>query len=69
MRAGSSRSASSRGTRLSGGHTFDTTVAAAGVPVRTIQEWMGHDDIKTTRVYTHYQPSEGEVDAIDRASA
>jgi integrase len=48
-------------------HTFGTTMAAAGVPMRTIQEWMGHDDIKTTQVYTHYRPSEDEAGAIDRA--
>jgi integrase len=28
-------------------HTFGTTMAAAGVPMRTLQEWMGHRDIKT----------------------
>ncbi len=44
-------------------------MAAAGQPMRNIQEWMGHDDVKTTQVYTHYQPSEGEVEAIDRAFA
>lgn len=48
-------------------HTFGTRMAAAGQPMRKIQEWMGHDDVKTTQVYTHYQPSEGEADAIDRA--
>jgi integrase len=29
-------------------HTFGTRMAAAGAPLRTIQEWMGHRDYKTT---------------------
>jgi hypothetical protein len=29
-------------------HTFGTRCAAAGVPLRTLQAWMGHADIKTT---------------------
>jgi len=29
-------------------HTFGTRMAAAGVPLRTIQEFMGHRDYKTT---------------------
>ncbi|MGZ6560243.1 MAG: tyrosine-type recombinase/integrase [Solirubrobacteraceae bacterium] len=37
-------------------HTFGTRCAAAGVPLRTLQAWMGHADIKTTMVYTHYAP-------------
>jgi len=37
-------------------HTFGTQLAAAGVPLRTIQEWMGHADAKTTEVYRHYSP-------------
>jgi integrase len=37
-------------------HTFGTRLAAAGVPLRTIQEWMGHADAKTTEVYRHYAP-------------
>ena len=50
-------------------HTFGTRMAAAGVPLRTIQHWMGHADSKTTQVYAHYQPSEQEADAVDRAFA
>jgi integrase len=30
-------------------HTFGTRVAAAGVPMRALQEWMGHRDFKTMR--------------------
>src|SRR5215203_4041149 len=30
-------------------HTFGTRMAAVGVPMRTLQEWMGHRDIATTR--------------------
>ena len=37
-------------------HTFGTQLAATGVPLRTIQEWMGHGDAKTTEVYRHYAP-------------
>jgi integrase len=32
-------------------HTFGTHMAAAGVPMRTLQEWMGHRDIATTQRY------------------
>ena len=27
-------------------HTFGTTMAAAGVPMRTLQEWMGHKHLR-----------------------
>jgi integrase len=37
-------------------HTFGTRMAAAGVPVRSLQEWMGHADLKTTLRYMHYAP-------------
>ena len=50
-------------------HTFGTRMAAAGVPLRTIQHWMGHADSRTTQVYAHYQPSEHEVELVERAFA
>jgi integrase len=49
-------------------HTFGTRMAAAGVPLRTLQEWMGHRDYKTTLIYADYQPDdrrEGEL--VERA--
>src|SRR4051812_42095873 len=48
-------------------HTFGTTRAAAGVALRTIQEYMGHADIKTTQIYVHYAPSEHEVEIVNDA--
>ena len=30
-------------------HTFGTAMAAAGVPMRTLQEWMGHSDSQRRR--------------------
>ncbi|WP_367401344.1 tyrosine-type recombinase/integrase [Paraconexibacter antarcticus] len=44
-------------------------MAAAGVPIRTIQEWMGHADMKTTQVYSHYSPTQHETETVDRAFA
>src|SRR6202000_2819886 len=35
-------------------HSFGTRMAAAGVPMRTLQEWMGHRDIETTQRYADY---------------
>jgi integrase len=31
-------------------------MAAAGAPLRAIQEWMGHRDYKTTLIYADYAP-------------
>ena len=49
-------------------HTFGTTMAASGkVSVRTLQEWMGHEDIRTTQIYADYMPGEHESELIDDA--
>jgi integrase len=48
-------------------HTFATRLAAAGVPLRTIQEYLGHADAKTTQIYAHYAPSEREVAIVNDA--
>ena len=37
-------------------HTFGTGMAAAGAPLRAIQEWMGHRDSQTTQIYADYSP-------------
>ncbi len=42
-------------------------MAAAGVPLRTIQEYLGHADLKTTQIYAHYAPSAREVAVINEA--
>jgi integrase len=50
-------------------HTFATRLAASGQPMRTIQEFLGHADSKTTQIYAHYAPSEREVEMVNRAFA
>jgi integrase len=50
-------------------HTFGTRLAASGRPMRMIQEFMGHADSKTTQIYTHYAPSEYEVEIVNEAFA
>jgi integrase len=48
-------------------HTFGTQMAAAGVPMRTLQEWMGHRDIKTTERYVDYAPRTGDAQLVAAA--
>jgi integrase len=50
-------------------HTFGTRMAAAGVPMRTLQEWMGHRDFATTLVYADYTPSGREAEWVEEAFA
>jgi integrase len=51
-------------------HTFGTRMAAAGVPLRTLQEWMGHRDYKTTLIYADYMPDDRrEAELVERAFA
>ena len=48
-------------------HTFGTRMAAQGVPMRTLQEWMGHRDLSTTAIYADYSPSAHEVEMVNAA--
>ncbi len=48
-------------------HTFGTRMAAAGVPLRTIQEWLGHRDLTTTQRYADYAPSAREAEMVAAA--
>jgi len=48
-------------------HSFATRVAASGVPLRTLQEWMGHRDSKTTLIYADYAPSAHEGEMVEAA--
>ena len=34
-------------------HTFATQVLQSGYDIRTVQELLGHADVKTTMIYTH----------------
>lgn len=48
-------------------HTFGTAMAGAGVPMRTLQEWMGHRDQQTTLRYADYAPSAHEAAFVEAA--
>ena len=50
-------------------HTFGTRMAAEGVPMRTLQEWMGHRDIATTQRYADYAPRHDERRLVQAAFA
>jgi integrase len=49
-------------------HTFGTRMAGVGVPMRTLQEWMGHRDFTTTLVYADFAPDPaGGAAFVERA--
>ncbi len=40
-------------------------MAAAGVPMRTLQEWMGHRDYKMALTYADYAPIAHERELVE----
>jgi len=50
-------------------HGYGTALAAKGVPLRTIMEWMGHTNLKTTQIYADYAPNRHERDVVTAAFA
>lgn len=48
-------------------HTFAVQCARAGVPMRTLQHWMGHSEIAATEIYARFARDQNEVAMLEGA--
>ncbi len=50
-------------------HTFAVTCARHGIPIATIQSWLGHEDISTTMIYAAFVPNHEDAAKVSAAFA